>query len=127
MRPLSAKPRKQRKRLYTDPAHLRRRRLSARLSPDLCETYKTRSLPVRRGDTVTVMRGDYAGMEGKVERVDLKRYRIFVEGLTREKTDGSTYLFPLHPSKVRITRLDMGDKWRKDALEGKAAAKPRGE
>lgn len=64
-------------------------------------------------------------MEGKVERVDVKNYRVFVEGVTREKTDGTTYLFPIHPSKVMIMRLDLGDKWRKDALERKAAARSR--
>lgn len=75
------------------------------------------------------MRGDHRGLEGKVTRVDRKKYRIFIEGVTREKVDGSTTLVPIHPSKVMIIRLNLDDKWRKKALKRKGAAKelPEGE
>jgi large subunit ribosomal protein L24 len=36
---------------------------------------------VRRGDTVQVMSGKDSGKQGKVLRVDLKKDRVFVEGL----------------------------------------------
>jgi len=72
---------------------------------------------VRVGDTVRVMRGDRKGFEGKVTRVDRKKYRVFVEGLTREKVDGSTIQIPVHPSKVMITALNLDDKWRREALK----------
>ena len=36
---------------------------------------------VRRGDTVQVMSGKDSGKQGKVLRVDLKKDRLFVEGL----------------------------------------------
>jgi large subunit ribosomal protein L24 len=65
------------------------------------------------------MRGDYKGFEGKVTRVDRKEYRIFVEGATREKVDGSTTLIPIHPSKVMIIRLNLDDKLRKEILKRK--------
>jgi ribosomal protein L24 len=63
------------------------------------------------------MRGDHKGFEGKISRVDLKTYRVYVEGLTREKVDGTTVFAPVHPSKVTITRLNLDDKWRKKILE----------
>jgi len=69
------------------------------------------------------MRGDHKGFEGKVTRVDRKKYRVFIEGITREKVDGSTTLVPIPPSKVMITRLNLDDKWRKKALKRKEAAK----
>lgn len=69
------------------------------------------------------MRGDHRGLEGKVTQVDRKKYRIFIEGVTREKVDGSTTLVPIHPSKVIIIRLNLDDKWRKKALKRKGAAK----
>jgi len=76
---------------------------------------------VRTIDTVKITRGDRKGFEGKVSRVDRKKYRIFVEGVTREKVDGTTTLIPIHPSKVMITRLNLDDKWRRKMLERKGA------
>jgi ribosomal protein L24 len=69
------------------------------------------------------MRGDRKGFEGKIARIDRKKYRIYVEGLTREKVDGTTIFVPMHPSKVMITRLNLDDKWRKKILERKKAAR----
>jgi large subunit ribosomal protein L24 len=117
-RPLT-KPTKQRKMLYDAPAHMRHRLLAAHLSQDLRASHEVKSLAVRSGDTVRVMRGDHRGVEGKVTRVDLAKYRIYVEGLTREKVDGTTVFLPVHPSKVVITRLNLDDKWRKKILETK--------
>jgi len=70
------KPGKQRKRLYNAPAHLRHKFMGAPLSQELISSKGAKALPVRKGDTVRVMRGDHKGFEGKVSRVDLKRYRI---------------------------------------------------
>ena len=112
-------PRKQRKRLYNAPAHLRHKLMAAPLSPELISSKGAKALPVRKGDTVRVMRGDHAGFEGKVSRVDLKRYRIFLEGLTREKVDGTNIFVSVHPSKVMIKNLKLDDKWRKGIVERK--------
>ena len=113
------KPTKQRKMLYDAPAHVRHRLLAAHLSQGLRASHEVKSLAVRSGDTVRVMRGDHRGVEGKVTRVDLAKYRVYVEGLTREKVDGTTVFLPVHPSKVVITRLNLDDKWRKKILERK--------
>jgi large subunit ribosomal protein L24 len=113
------KPTKQRKMLYQAPAHVRHRLLGAHLSQELRATHIARSIPVRSGDTIRVMRGDHKGFEGKISRIDLKKYRIYVEGLTREKVDGTTIFVPVHPSKLLITRLNLDDKWRKRILERK--------
>jgi large subunit ribosomal protein L24 len=113
----TSKPSKQRKMLFQAPDHIRYKHFAAPLAPELRKSYGTRSLPVRSGDTVRVMRGDHKGFEGKVARVDRKKFRIYVEGLTREKVDGSTVFVPIHPSKVMITKLNLDDKWRKKILE----------
>lgn len=63
------------------------------------------------------MRGDFTGIEGKVNRVDKDRGRLFVEGLTREKASGTSALLTVHSSKVTITNLNLSDKWRVDVLE----------
>jgi len=119
----TTKPKKQRKRLHQAPLHERYRRFAAHLSPELKGSHNTGSVPVRTGDTVRVMRGDYRGLEGKVTGVDRKNYRVFVEGVTREKVDGTSTPVPIHPSKVMITRLNLDDKWRKEALNRKGASK----
>jgi large subunit ribosomal protein L24 len=112
-------PRKQRKRLFNAPAHIRHKLMAASLSNELAASKGAKTLPVRKGDTVRILRGDNKGFEGKVSRVDLKAYRIYLEGLTREKVDGTNIFLPIHPSKVQIRNLNLDDKWRKDILARK--------
>jgi large subunit ribosomal protein L24 len=113
------KPTKQRKMLFQAPDHIRHKHFAAHLSPELRASRDLRTIPVRSGDAVRIMRGDHKGFEGKVTRIDRRKYRIYVEGLTREKVDGTTILVPIHPSKVMITNLNLEDKWRKQVLERK--------
>ncbi|MCR6691300.1 MAG: 50S ribosomal protein L24 [archaeon YNP-LCB-003-016] len=115
----SKKPSKQRKAILEAPLHKRHDLMAAPLSPELRKKYNRRSFPVRKGDTVLIMRGDFAGIEGKVVEVDLKEMRIHVEGATRKKADGTIVYVPIHPSKVMITKLDLSDELRKKALERK--------
>ncbi len=112
-------PGKQRKRLFNAPAHIRHKLMSAPLSRELTASKGAKTLPVRKGDTILIKRGDNKGFEGKVSRVDLKAFRIYVEGLTREKVDGTNIFLPIHPSKVEIRNLNLDDKWRKNILERK--------
>jgi large subunit ribosomal protein L24 len=109
-------PKKQRKRLFNAPAHLRHKLMASPLSRELAASRGTKTLPVRKGDTVRIERGDNKGFEGKVSRVDLSEYRIYLEGLTREKTDGTNIFISVHPSKVQIRNLNLDDKRRKDIL-----------
>jgi len=116
------KPTKQRKMLYQAPDHIRYKLFAAPLSPELRASHGVKTLPVRSGDSVRIIRGDQKGFEGKIASIDRKKYRMYVEGLTREKVDGTTIFVPMHPSKVMITRLNLDDKWRKKILERKKVA-----
>jgi len=116
---ISRQPRKVRKRLYNAPLHARRKLLTAPLAPPLAREIGVERLPVRKGDTVMIVRGEFKGHEGKVVRVSLKRVRIFVEGVTRRRTDGTEVFIPLHPSKVMITKLDLSDERRKEVIRRK--------
>ncbi|HDI47223.1 MAG TPA: 50S ribosomal protein L24, partial [Candidatus Methanomethylia archaeon] len=60
----SKQPKKQRKAVYQSSLHRRRKMLVAPLSPQLRGEYGVRNLPVRKGDTVLIMRGDHIGVEG---------------------------------------------------------------
>src|SRR6266702_2524119 len=112
----SSKPSKQRKRLYHSPLHKRRRMLAAGLTDELRQKYAVRGIGVREGDSVRIMRGDFEGLEGKVERVEYETGRVYVEGMTREKAAGVASKLPVHASKVRITNLNLSDKWRSGLL-----------
>ncbi len=114
---VSSKPRKQRKALYSAPLHRRQKMVSAHLSKELREKFGRRSLPVRKGDEVAVVRGSFRGKTGKVERVELKKLRVFVEGLVRRKSDGSEVKVPIHPSNLVIISADMSDKKRQKIVE----------
>jgi ribosomal protein L24 len=77
------------------------------------------------GDTVRVIRGDRRGFEGRITRVDRKNFRIYVEGVTRDKVDGTTIQIPIHPSKAMIVNLNLDDKWRREALKRKTPLLPK--
>jgi large subunit ribosomal protein L24 len=109
-------PRKQRKRLYNLPLHKRGKQLSARLSDELRKTTKKRNLPIVKGDKVRIMRGKNTGKEGKVNMVDLKHYKIGVEGVAVKKPNGKEKPIPIHASNVMITELKMTDEKRKKAI-----------
>ncbi|NPA98597.1 MAG: 50S ribosomal protein L24 [Crenarchaeota archaeon] len=121
----SAKPSKQRKALYNAPLHLRRKLMTAPLSRELREKYGIRRLPVRKGDVVKIMRGSWKGHEGKVVRVDLRKLRIYIEGVQMKKADQTPVYYPIHPSKVMIVKLDLSDKWRKEIIERKKSLKEK--
>jgi large subunit ribosomal protein L24 len=116
---MSKQPRKQRKLLYKAPLHIRHKLMSVTLSEELRKQYGKRSIPVKKGDTVQVMRGDFKDHEGKVEKVDLKNYRVTVEGVSVQKPDGNQVYHTIHPSKLRIVELDLDDDERNDILERK--------
>ena len=115
---VSKKPRKQRKDRYTAPWHRRRKLLTARLAPELQEKHGIRNLPVRKGDSVLIFRGQFQDSEGTVEKVDTKKLRLQIENITIDKVDGSAVPFPIPPSCVMITKLNM-DKIREAIIERK--------
>jgi len=126
-RKVSSQPRKVRKRLkYQAPLHVRAKELTAPLSPELRRQYGVKRMRVRKGDTVLIVRGRFAGHEGKVVRVSVKKARIYVEGATITKADGREVLFPIHASKVMITKLDLSDERRKIILERRKALEVSG-
>ena len=113
---LSAQPRKQRRMLYNAPLHKLPKLMSAHLSPELRERYGRRSFPVRAGDKVRILRGEFRGVEGKVTKVDRERQMVYVENVTVKKADGTTVQKPVHVSNVVITELNLDDEYRKQAL-----------
>jgi large subunit ribosomal protein L26e len=96
--------------------------MSAPLSAELRNKLSVRSVPIRKDDEVTVVRGSYKGREGKVVQVYRKKWVIHIERLVREKTNGASVAVGIDPSKVVVTKLKM-DKDRKALLERKRGGK----
>jgi large subunit ribosomal protein L24 len=83
-------------------------------------------MPVRRDDTVTITKGDRRLTEGRVLRVDAKRSRLYIEGVTRTRMDGSTTQIPVRPENVMITRLNLDDARRREILDRRGFEAKRG-
>ena len=111
--------RKNRKAHFTAPSHIRRKLMSSHLSKELRQKHEARSIPIRKGDEVKVLRGAHKGQAGKVITVYRAQFRIHIEKLVRQKTSGMTVPIPIHPSNVEITKLKMNND-RRNILERKA-------
>lgn len=121
---MSIQPRKQRKMRYNAPIHRRRKMIASHLAEDLMLKYNKRSVPVKKGDTVKIIRGGLKGHVGKVASVDTRKIKIRVEGATIAKADKSQVARPIDPSNVIITHLDLSDPWRSKKIgEGKIKRK----
>lgn len=108
----STQPRKQRKFRFNAPLHIRGQFLNSTLSKELRQKYETRNLRVRKGDKVKVMRGQFKGVTGNVEKVSVLKTKIYVTGVELIKKDGAKVKYPLDPSNLMITSLNLDDKRR---------------
>ena len=113
----SRKPRKQRYNLHNAPLHKKRKWISSHLAENLLLKYDRRSLPVVKGDTVKVMRGNYRGHEDKISKVNVRDQTIEIEGVTITTAKGTKIAKPIHASTLLITKLNLTDKWRRRKLE----------
>lgn len=105
----SKKPSKQRLIRKKAPMHARHKMMSCHLSPELKKKYKKRSVPVRKGDEVMIMRGSHKGQKGKVKQVKRKNFEVFIEDIVYEKKDGTKELISFDTSNLMITSLDLSD------------------
>ncbi len=119
----SVQVRKQRKYKYNAPLHVRQKMVHVHLARELREKYGLRNIQVRKNDKVKILRGKFKQKEGKVERVDLKREKVFVTGLEHIKKDGAKVLAAFVPSNLMILNLDLNDRKRKLKLKEKETQK----
>jgi len=112
-------PRKQRKRYYNASLNLRNRQMTAPLSRELRDKYGVRRLPVHKDDKVIVFRAksDDQEIKGKVLRVLPQKYSVHIEGHSKEKADGTISSYPVHPSNIIITSLNLRDKKRREIIK----------
>ncbi len=99
----------------------RHKAVSMHLSNELREKYKMRAIPVRKGDTVTIIKGSHKGKEGKVAEVSMKKMKISIEDVVISKADNTKVQFFISPGNGVITKLNLSDKKRKILTRGEVS------
>jgi len=119
----SIQPRKQRLARYTAPYHRRHREMSAPIDRGLRERQLSRgfmyprAMPVRKGDRVMVVRGEGKSKSAtKIAKIDRKGRKVYVEGFTYFKSDGTELQRPIDASNLVIINPDWSDIRRRNLL-----------
>ena len=94
---------------------------SSPLAAELQKKYVKKSVRAIEGDTVSVIRGEYKGIDGKIARVDTFTGRVAIEGIKKEKVRGEKYDVLVHASNLVIIDLNTSDQWRMSKITGKKA------
>ena len=121
-------PRKMRnKQIYYATMQNASKQLSCALSKDLRKKYGKRSARIIEGDTASIVRGEFAGVDGKVTKISIADRGVNIEGVKKEKLKGEKFDVYVHTTNIVISGLNSDDKWRINKLEGKKATAPRAE
>ena len=114
------KPTKMRNRMiYQATFQTRSKQLGSPLSKDLQKKYGKKSTRAIEGDSITILRGEFKGVSGKITKISKEKTSVTVEGVKKEKTKGDKFDVYIHTSNVVVTSLNTSDKWRISKLEGK--------
>ncbi len=113
----SSQTRKQRKYVHNAPLHIKHKLVASTLSKDLRKQYSIRSVPIKVGDVVTIKSGQFKGKSGKVTKVSLAGVFTHVEGAVLKRADATESFYPIHPSNLEITKLNLDDKLRVAKIE----------
>jgi large subunit ribosomal protein L24 len=114
------KPTKMRNRqIYKATFKVRSGQVGAPLSGELRERYGRRSVRVVKGDNVSVTRGVYKDIQGKVARVMVSAGRVAIEGIKKEKGKGDKIDILIHASNLVVTSLNTDDSKRMAKIDKK--------
>ena len=114
------KPTKMRNRMiFQATFQTRSKQLGSALSKDLQKKYGKKSARAIEGDSVSILRGEFKGVDGKISKISTQKTSVSIEGVKKEKTKGDKFDVYIHTSNLVITSLNTSDKWRMAKLEGK--------
>jgi large subunit ribosomal protein L24 len=108
----SSKPRKSRKNVLNAALHKKGKAIAGHLSERLRKETGKRSVSLKKGDTVKIMRGTFKGKEGKITKINRTSGKIYIEKIIRKKSDGTEYEIAMDASNVMVRDLDKNDKKR---------------
>ena len=121
-------PRKMRnQQIYYATMKTASKQLSCALSKELRKKYGKRSVRILKGDTAKIIRGEFAGVDGKVTKISIPDRGVNIEGVKKEKLKGDKFDVYVRTTNIILTALDTEDKWRINKLEGKKATAARAE
>ena len=105
--------------LFQATLQTRSKQMGSALSKDLQKKYGKKSARVVEGDSVTILRGEFKGVDGKVSKISTQKSSVAIDGVKKEKTKGDKFDVYIHTSNLVITSLNSEDKWRIAKLQGK--------
>ncbi len=105
--------------IYRATYQTKSKQLGSALSKNLHKKYGKRSVRVIEGDSVTIVRGEFKGVDGKISKISTQKSSVAIEGIKKEKSKGEKFDVYIHTSNLVVTSLNTGDKWRMAKLEGK--------
>ena len=109
--------------IYQATLQTRSKQMGSALSKDLQKKYGKKSVRVIEGDSVTILRGEFKGVDGKISKISTQKTSVAIEGVKKEKTKGDKFDVYIHTSNLVVTSLNSSDKWRMAKLEGKDPSK----
>ena len=105
--------------IYQATLQTRSKQMGSALSKDLQKKYGKKSVRVIEGDSITILRGEFKGVDGKISKISTQKTSVAIEGVKKEKTKGDKFDVYIHTSNLVVTSLNSSDKWRMAKLEGK--------
>ena len=114
-----SRPYKNRLSRRTAPYHHKKAVFNVHLSKDLRSKHGVRALPVRKDDTVSILRGKFAGLSKRVTHVSFKKAKLQCEGIKTTKTDGTEIFHYVDPSNCLITSFGKLDEGRRAIIQRK--------
>ena len=109
--------------IYQATLQTRSKQMGGALSKDLQKKYGKKSVRVIEGDSVTILRGEFKGVDGKISKISTQKTSVAIEGVKKEKTKGDKFDVYIHTSNLVVKSLNSSDKWRMAKLEGKDPSK----
>jgi large subunit ribosomal protein L24 len=109
--------------LFQATLQTKSKQLGSALSKDLQKKYGKKSARVIEGDSVSILRGEFKGVDGKISKINTAKSNVAIDGVKKEKTKGDKFDVYIHTSNLVITSLNSSDKWRMAKLEGKDPTK----
>ena len=104
--------------LFQATLQTRSKQMGSALSKDLQKKYGKKSARVIEGDSVTILRGEFKGVDGKISKISTQKSSVAIDGVKKEKTKGDKFDVYIHTSNLVITSLNSSDKWRMAKLNG---------
>ncbi len=99
---VTKQPRKKRKHMYNASLHEKAKLINARVSDALQTQLKKKTMRVKKGYKVKVLRGKFKKTEGKVVSVDYKKSRVFIDSAKSKSARGKEKSVGIHPSNLLI-------------------------